>query len=488
MYKPRCEYKMPGGKEPLTIIDTAPIVDPTPSIPHANAILFDRYRIENLLRSGIERLGGTVEYGTELRGFEQFPDRVDAVLLTSQGQPELLSCHWLVGADGAEGITRQELGLSFLGETRHGEPMVLGMIEVQGLASEYWHQWGSLTAGGLMLLPTIEKPGYFGFFLSGGALDLKRLVTDEQALRHLLRKRVDREDLVFGRIDFVIAYRPDIRMVKQFSEGRVFVAGDAAHVHSLVGSQGMNSGFIDAFNLAWKLALVEKGLASPSLLATYTEERLPVIAEMIEKSTQLHDAIGRSEDAGWERGGGLHQLGVNYRWSSIVVDDRTPKVLGPQHIDPYGSGTDGTLRAGDRAPDAPELVPADGHNGSDETLVSLRLFSIFGPEHHTVILFNTPEDLTGYILLAVKKYRPGLIKTVLIRPQSIAGLSLRVGCQPDLTVVDQGGHAAAGYQVSPEKPMIVIVRPDGYVGGIVYGYYSFTKYFGGIFSVAGDRM
>lgn len=58
-----------------------------------------------------------------------------------------------------------------------------------------------------MLLPTIEKPGYFGFFLSGGALDLKRLVTDEQALRHLLRKRVDREDLVFGRIDFVIAYR-----------------------------------------------------------------------------------------------------------------------------------------------------------------------------------------------------------------------------------------------------------------------------------------
>lgn len=124
----------------------------------ANAILFDRYRIENLLRSGIERLGGTVEYGTELRGFEQFPDRVDAVLLTSQGQPELLSCHWLVGADGAEGIvslldtrkptargwhsdsalgiTRQELGLSFLGETRHGEPMVLGMIEVQGLASE----------------------------------------------------------------------------------------------------------------------------------------------------------------------------------------------------------------------------------------------------------------------------------------------------------------------------------------------------------------
>ena len=70
----------------------------------ANARLFDLRRIEDLLRSAIERLGGTVEYGTELRGFEQHPDRVDAVLLTAEGQPELISCHWLVGADGAEGI------------------------------------------------------------------------------------------------------------------------------------------------------------------------------------------------------------------------------------------------------------------------------------------------------------------------------------------------------------------------------------------------
>lgn len=71
----------------------------------ANAILCDRHRIESILRSAIECLGGTVEYGTELRGFEQFSDRVDAVLLTADGQPELLSCHWLVGADGAEGTT-----------------------------------------------------------------------------------------------------------------------------------------------------------------------------------------------------------------------------------------------------------------------------------------------------------------------------------------------------------------------------------------------
>lgn len=204
---------------------------------------------------------------------------------------------------------------------------------------------------------------------------------------------------------------------------------------------------------------------------------------MIEKSTQLHDALQRSQDAGWERGSGLHQLGVNYRWSSIVVDDRTPKTLGLQHIDPYGSGTDGTLRAGGRAPDAPGLVPVGSYDGSERD-GTLSLFSIFGPGHHTVLLLNIPEDLTGYILLAVKKYRIGLVKTVVIRPKGIA--KPRVGCQPDLTVVDQGGHALAGYKV--EKPVIVIVRPDSYIGGIVYGYYSFAKYFSGIFSVTGDIM
>lgn len=261
----------------------------------------------------------------------------------------------------------------------------------------------------------------------------------------------------------------------------------------------MNSGFMDAvswvvllaiastqqeqINLAWKLALVEKGLSYPILLATYTEERLPVIAAMIEKSTQLHDSLRRAQDAGWERGGGLHQLGVNYRWSSIVVDDRTPKALGPHNIDPYGSGTDGTLRAGDRAPDAPGLFPI----GCDESDAKpLSLFSIFGPERHTVLLFNVPRNLTEYILLAVKKFRAGLVRSVVILPRGAT--QPKVGCQPDLTVVDQDGHAFAGYQISREQPTFVIVRPDGQVGGIVHGYYSFTKYFGSIFTVAGDVM
>ena len=229
------------------------------------------------------------------------------------------------------------------------------------------------------------------------------------------------------------------------------------------------------FNLAWKLALAAKGLAAPSLLSTYTEERLPVIAAMLEKSTLLHDAIQKADNAGWRRGGDLRQLGVNYRWSSIVVDERTPKPCGHQDVDPYGSGTDGSLRAGDRAPEAPGLVlVGDGAQTS--------LFDVFGPSHHTVLLFNLSAELmTERLLAKMKAYPAGLIKTVEVFPQGMSGS--RVIGQPDVAVVDEDGYAFAGYQVTQEHPTIVIVRPDGYVGGIVYGLPGVEKYFTSVFAV-----
>lgn len=230
------------------------------------------------------------------------------------------------------------------------------------------------------------------------------------------------------------------------------------------------------FNLAWKLALATKGLAAPSLLTTYTEERLPVIAAMLEKSTLLHDAIQKADDAGWKRGGDLRQLGVNYRWSSVVVDERTPKPRGHQDVNPYGSGTDGSLRAGDRAPEAPGLVLVD-----DGARTSL--FDVFGPGHHTVLLFTPSADLmTEQLLAKMKAYPAGLIKTVEVFPQGTLGPRVVGHWQPDNAVVDQDGHAFAGYQVTPEKPTIVVVRPDGYVGGIVYGLHGVEAYFQSVFA------
>ena len=218
---------------------------------------------------------------------------------------------------------------------------------------------------------------------------------------------------------------------------------------------------------------MEKGLASPSLLATYNEERLPVIAAMLQKSTVLYDAMQKSDETGFRRGGELRQLGVNYRWSSIVVDERTPKPKSAAEVNPYGSGADGSLRAGDRAPQAPGLVA-----GASET----SLFDIFGPDHHTVLLFNVPADEAERVVGAVRKYPAGIVKTVALSPQGAS--EPRVTGQFDVVVTDKGGHAFSAYQVSPEKPTIVIVRPDGVVGGIVYELDGVKTYFGGVFNAA----
>lgn len=232
---------------------------------------------------------------------------------------------------------------------------------------------------------------------------------------------------------------------------------------------------ISQYNLAWKLTLVEKHAASPSLLSTYNEERLPVIAAMLQKSTLLFNAIQKGLEEGWRRSSDLLQLGVNYRWSSIVVDERTPKPKGPQEVNPYGDGADGSLRAGDRAPDATGLVPRDGG-------APTALFDVFGPGHHTVLLFGLPVEETERVLSLTKKTPAGLIKTVAIAAQGASETKVTASGQPDISAVDKDGHAFAGYQVPLDKPTIVVVRPDGVVGGIVYGVDGFGKYFKAVFS------
>ena len=226
--------------------------------------------------------------------------------------------------------------------------------------------------------------------------------------------------------------------------------------------------------------MVEKGVASPTLLSTYNEERLPVIAAMLQKSTLLLEKMVKADsaDAGWKRGGDLRQLGVNCRWSSIVVDERTPKPDSAASVNPYGDGTDGTLRAGDRAPQAPGLAPVS--DGAGDT----SLFDVFRPSYHTVLLFNAPAEVAEYVVATAKKYPAGLFKTVAIFPQGTT--SPQVVGQPDFAVIDKDGHAFTAYQVPSEKPTIVIVRPDGVVGGIVYGVEGFTKYLANVFTVLGN--
>lgn len=229
------------------------------------------------------------------------------------------------------------------------------------------------------------------------------------------------------------------------------------------------------------MALVHKGLASSSLLSSYESERLPVVAQMLKYTTKLHNETfhdGSLEEA-MHRPKEGHQLGVNYRWSSIVLDGRTPEVAGstePVEKDPYGM-LDDKIRAGDRAPDAPQISIV----GKGE---ATRLFKLTGDctKHH-VLLFG------GYSAATVKDAHSALT------PYSQAGVAslvvvLRSGADIPTQLLDgveyvrdDGGHAYRAYDVGEFDPLFVVVRPDGMIGAFAVSVELVEKYFSKFLSV-----
>lgn len=229
--------------------------------------------------------------------------------------------------------------------------------------------------------------------------------------------------------------------------------------------------------------MVEKGLAAPSLLSTYSEERLPVAKRMIQETLGIYkvvmDSAVRGADVNKARGAHLKQLGINYRWSPIVVDERQPvdKQQTVDSLDVYGRFGGETLRAGDRAPDAPDLVEV-----KQASSASTRLFDVFGSTHHTVLIFTSDASATRPVLEALQVLPPKAVRSAVIYPQSTSR-SPPVA-HADSVLRDGKGHAYKAYSCPTDGTTVVIVRPDGVVGGIVLGEDGLKQYFKTVFSTA----
>ena len=243
----------------------------------------------------------------------------------------------------------------------------------------------------------------------------------------------------------------------------------------------MNTGIQDSFNLGWKLAHVIKGLSPPSLLDTYTEERLPVVAEMLDLTTKILEAtIDRPGDrAGWRRSGNLDQLGVNYRWSSIVVDQSTESSTGPgakEAHSAYDVEAGGPLRAGDRAPDAPGLVKVNLDN--QKSSESTRLFKLLSPTYHTVLIFAEAVDVHATLHAAIARFPKELVRAVVLLRAGTTNKIQDVACD---VFEDCDGHAYDAYKGAEGANGIVIIRPDGVTGAVVKDVDWVERYFRTVF-------
>ncbi|VVJ18030.1 Putative monooxygenase STM1546 [Amycolatopsis camponoti] len=384
-----------------------------PDIPYPASLITPEWRVEEALRLRLAELGGAVEFGTALDGFDQSHEGVSAVLV-ADGVAETVTASWLVGCDGGHSTVRGRAGIAFEGETREEVRMIVADVDAGGLDRDAWHLWRH--EEGFVSLCPLPSTGAFQFQASIAPGQDPGLALAN--LRAILERRSGRADIRLHEPEWASLWRANVRLADRYREGRVFLAGDAAHIHSPAGGQGMNTGIQDAHNLGWKLAAVAKG-ASPALLDSYEAERRPVAEGVLALSdARLAEALER-KGIPLRRDAATTQLGIGYRGSALARDDRDDTA---------------SLRAGDRAPDASGLTTVDGER---------RLFDLTRGGGFTLLDFGGGPAT----------FPPGL-------------RTFRVVGRPDGPgeIADTGGHLAAAYGASGTT--LVLIRPDGCVAVI----------------------
>jgi 2-polyprenyl-6-methoxyphenol hydroxylase-like FAD-dependent oxidoreductase len=265
----------------------------TERVPYPNLWLVPQYRTEEILRERLAQLGGQVEFGT---AFERVAvdDRGVRVHLSTG---EVVTAEYLIGCDGGHSAVRKALGFSLRGETLATEAAFVADVEVEELDHMHWHVWPFAKGGSIGLCP-LPDTALFQMMSPREPAEGIEPVIQRVAGRHV------------SRIVWSSMYRPAVRMVDHLRMGRVFLAGDAAHIHPPTGGQGLNTGIQDAYNLGWKLAHVLRG-GPESLLDTYEAERLPVAAAVLGLSKQIY------RTRSLKRGEATNQLRLHYRTSEL---------------------------------------------------------------------------------------------------------------------------------------------------------------------------
>ena len=293
----------------------------TEAIPYPNLWLVPQNRTEAILRERLAELGGQVEYGTAFESLEQ--EEQCATVHLSTG--ESLRAKYLAGCDGGHSAVRKAIGLALKGEKLSDKLPFIADVEIPDLDHTVWHIWPLVKGGPIALCPLPEESLF--------QMTSPRAPENVEEVVYKVCKRNIR------RIRWSSSYRPASRMVDRYRASRVFLAGDAAHLHPPTGGQGLNTGIQDAYNLGWKLASALRG-GPESLLDSYEEERLPVAAAVLGLSSQLY------KKPLLRRGEAENQLALHYRASSL------------------SSGAPlGRLYPGDRMPN---LRLANGNNLFDE--------------------------------------------------------------------------------------------------------------------------
>jgi 2-polyprenyl-6-methoxyphenol hydroxylase-like FAD-dependent oxidoreductase len=426
--------------------------------PHPHPIILGQDRTEKLLEEHLRGFGSQVEWNTQAIAFEQNDNGVSVTLHHSDGTEEIAQAQYLVGCDGAHSIIRKQLGFSFEGGKYENEQFIQTDAKIRWTLPK-GTSYLFLTREGYMMV--IEMPDdLVRVFISLPDPDPTNdapptLQEVEDALNRLGGVTAELYDSVW-----LARYRTSHRRADRFREQRVFIAGDAGHIHVPLGGQGMNTGIQDAFNLAWKLAYTLKGKANPELLDSYNAERVPVAEALLTGTDKGYRIILHPNELKQNavrlfgpfiinqqaiRSKLLHTLeevDISYRDTSPIVEDH---------------GGSNELVAGDRAPSAVVVRLADK--------ATLQLFDVFRGTHWTLLLFagqKATAEIYQQLLhigqTVAHKYgqlvHSHLVVSDLLPPENLS--------PTDSILMDSEHYAHEKYGVA--SPSLYLIRPDWYIG------------------------
>ncbi|MFC7448315.1 FAD-dependent monooxygenase [Rhodococcus daqingensis] len=314
-------------------------------------MLVSQAPIEASLRRRFAQLGGVIEWATAVVAASQ--DSTGTWVELSSG--ERLRSDWLVGCDGAHSIVRRSADIEFRGTARVERfwmaDAYVNTSADHGTYSMWMHNEGVVHA---FPLPSAGRQDLWRL-AADAPLDRTSEPSEQEVLEFLggaVTRRTQMTDLSFKSVQWATSFRIRQRLADRYRRGRMLIAGDAAHIHSPIGGQGMNTGIGDAENLAWKLALVSSGRASEALLDTYAAERRPVArASVAATGAATRATLSRNPLADWLRTGVLSLLA-----GRRFVQDRIASSVSQMSVS-YRRGPLGSRRVVDRGPIPGDRVP-----------------------------------------------------------------------------------------------------------------------------------
>jgi 2-polyprenyl-6-methoxyphenol hydroxylase-like FAD-dependent oxidoreductase len=428
---------------------------------------------EELLETQFKTYGGKIERGSELLGFTQYENVVVAKIRTAQGKEETVNARYVLGCDGAHSMVRHILHLPFRGKGYQWTAF-LADVKIEGPLAHGGIAHFSNTRGLALIIPF--QDGYFRIitidtaYQNSNKQEELTLAELQESVNAIIPQPVPITDA-----RWLNRWNAQLRQVSQYRVGRIFLAGDAAHIHSPAGGQGMNTGMQDAFNLAWKLALVIHKQASEDLLDSYQSERYPVgesvlqFSDIILRNRLIHSAFHtylrgirkvavrtftRIPSVQRKIGSGLSGLNINYKDSGYAqhyeLQKYEPKY--PRNV----------LRGGDRIPDL-ELKSA---TPTTDKPTFVRLYELLCHPYYSLFIISSAEQWNANrrelaeVQTILKQFAGSneLIRPYIITEQSTETMAQELNI-PVFIDHKKHFHQQFGAQLGD----VFLARPDGYL-------------------------